>query len=392
MTRVAIIHDWLTGMRGGEKVLDAICELYPDAPIYTLVRVPSTVSPRIESHRIQTSIAQRLPRPGRLYRYYLPLYPAAVELFDLDAYDLVISSNHCAVKSVVPTGRAVHVCYCHSPMRYAWDQFPSYFGPQAVGRLASGALRRVMARLAAWDAATAGRVDRFLANSQYVAGRIRRYYNRGSIVVYPPVDTDYYNPGIDRRHPSPSSGPGFLVVSALVPYKRLDVAVEACRRAGVPLTIVGTGPERDRLERLAGPDTRFAGWLTDDDVRQLYRQATAVLLPGIEDFGMVPVEAQACGCPVVALDDGGARETVVDGETGFLVGEASAEAFADAIDRASRTSFEVDALRENALRFSRDRFLTAFQTAVDDAITPPGVSARRELPIRESGNVGDAAR
>jgi glycosyltransferase involved in cell wall biosynthesis len=374
-------------------VLDASCELYPDAPIYTLVRVPGTVSERIESRSIRTSAARFLPRPGRFYRYYLPLYPTAVELFDLDSYDLVISSNHCAVKSVVPTGRAVHVCYCHSPMRYAWDQFPAYFGPDAVGRTTSRVLRRVMAALAAWDSATATRADRFLANSQYVAGRIRRYYNRGSTVVYPPVDTTYYNPGADGQRPSPSSGPGFLVVSALVPYKRLDLAIEGCRRAGVPLTIVGTGPERERLQRAAGPDTRFLGWRTDDEIRQLYREATAVLLPGIEDFGMAPVEAQACGCPVVALDGGGARETVVDGETGFLVAEATPDAFADAIDRARRRSFPADVLRANALRFSRERFLTAFQAAVSDAVATASRDPRaRRLPQGHEPGVGEDAR
>ena len=210
--KVAIVHDWLTGMRGGEKVLEAICELYPDATLYTLVRVPGSVSARIERHRIKTSPVQWLPAAGRVYRNYLPLFPAAVELFDLDRYDLVISSSHCAAKSVVRNGRATHVCYCHSPMRYAWDQFPAYFGPEQVGPLRSRLLRPVMARLARWDAATAGRVDRFLANSQYVAGRIRRYYNRGSTVVYPPVDTAFYRASAGRREPDPR----FLVVSALV--------------------------------------------------------------------------------------------------------------------------------------------------------------------------------
>ncbi|MCA1558957.1 MAG: glycosyltransferase, partial [Acidobacteria bacterium] len=189
---VAILHDWLTGMRGGEKVLEAICELYPDATLHTLVRVPGTVSSAIESRRIRTSPVQALPASGRLYRHYLPLFPTVVELIDLDRYDLIISSSHCAVKSVVKPPCAVHVCYCHSPMRYAWDQFDAYFGPAQVGATVSRVLRPVMAWLARWDAATAGRVDRFLANSQYVAGRIRRYYNRGSTVVYPPVDTTFY--------------------------------------------------------------------------------------------------------------------------------------------------------------------------------------------------------
>ena len=360
--RVALVHDWLTGMRGGEKVLDAICELFPDAPLYTLVHVPGSVSARIESHRIVTSIAQRLPNPGRFYRHYLPLYPLAVRMLNLEGYDLVISSSHCAVKSVIAAPGAVHVCYCHSPMRYAWDQFDAYFGPQQVGGLASALLRPIMQRLARWDAATAGRVDSFLANSQYVAGRIGRYYNRGSTIVYPPVDTDFYTP--DRR----GSSPGFLIVSALVPYKRLEVALEACQRVGVPLKIVGTGPERARLEALAGPGVEFLGWRSNDEIRQLYREATATLLPGVEDFGIVPVEAQACACPVVALDAGGAKETVADRVTGVLVKEPSVEAFADGLSDALRASFDPQAIRANALRFSRQQFLATFETAVAEAV------------------------
>ncbi len=243
--KTAIVHDWLTGMRGGEKVLEAICELYPDATLYTLVRVKGSVSPAIEARRIVPSFAQVLPAVGRRYRSYLPFFPAAVECFDLDDYDLVISSSHCAVKSIISPG-AVHVCYCHSPMRYAWDQFDAYFGPRQVGRMTSRVLRPIMAGLARWDASTAGRVDRFVANSAYVAARIRRYYNRGSTVVYPPVDTTFYRPA-DQS----ATDPSVLLVSALVPYKRVDVAIEACRRIGVPLKIVGRGPEQPRLEQLA---------------------------------------------------------------------------------------------------------------------------------------------
>ncbi len=254
--RVALVHDWLTGMRGGEKVLDAICELFPEAPLFTLLHVKGSVSERIESRRITTSLAQRLPRAPRLYRHFLPLYPCLVEGFDLDGFDLVISSSHCAVKSVIAP-RAVHVCYCHSPMRYAWDQFAEYFGPQQVGAAASQALRPVMAALARWDAATATRPDRFLANSQYVAGRIGRYYNRRSAVVYPPVDTDYYRPSGDVP---PPAHPNFVVVSALVPYKRVDLAVGACRKAGVRLRVAGRGPELERLQRLGGDDVEFLGW------------------------------------------------------------------------------------------------------------------------------------
>ena len=363
--KVAIVHDWLTGMRGGEKVLEAICELYPEAPVYTLVQVPGSVSARIERHRIKRSLVQRLPRAGDLYRQYLPLFPTMVELFDLDRYDLVISSSHCAVKSVIPSGAATHVFYCHSPMRYAWDQFSSYFGPAQVGKLRSRMLRPVLARLARWDAATAGRVDRFLANSQYVAGRIRRYYNRRSTVVYPPVDTTFFRP---PAAPAPSPVPAYLIVSALVPYKRVDVAIEACRQLGARLRIVGRGPEEARLRLAADSNVEFMGWCSDEDIRDLYSQATAVLLPGTEDFGMVPVEAQACGTPVVAYGEGGACETVVHGETGVLVREDSAAAFADGLDRVRSTRFDRSVIRANAERFSRARFMSRFQAAVASAV------------------------
>jgi len=360
--RVALVHDWLTGMRGGEKVLEALCALYPDAPLYTLVHVRGSVSPLIESRRIVTSFVQALPGSGRLYRHYLPLFPAAVEWLNLEGFDLVISSSHCAVKSVLRPASAVHVCYCHSPMRYAWDQFDAYFGPRQVGAAASRVLRPIMAGLARWDAATADRVDQYVANSAYVADRIRRYYNRGSTVVYPPVDTTFYRPA-----PSRDTDPPFLIVSALVPYKRVDLAIEACQRIGARLDIVGRGPERSRLESLAGPSVRFLGWKADEEIRALYQQAAAVLLPGTEDFGMVPVEAQACGTPVVALGAGGARETVRHGVTGILAGESSVESFAAALDECRRTPFDRGAIRANAEQFSRERFLQAFPAVVERA-------------------------
>jgi glycosyltransferase involved in cell wall biosynthesis len=370
--KVAIVHDWLTGMRGGEKVLEAICELYPEATIYTLVHVKGSVSEQIEEHRIHCSPVQRLPRAGELYRQYLPLFPAVIETFDLDGYDLVISSSHCAAKSVIRSGSATHVCYCHSPMRYAWDQFDSYFGPAQVGQFTSRLLRPVLAHLARWDAATADRVDRFLANSQYVAGRIRRYYNRGSTVVHPPVDTTFYRPS--AAPPTQPFQPAFLIVSALVPYKRLDVAIAACRQLGTSLKIVGRGPEESRLRALSSGEVEFLGWRSNEEIRDLYREASAVLLPGTEDFGMAPVEAQACGTPVVALGQGGACETVQDGITGVLVGDDSVAAFADGLERVRSLKRDPDVFRAQAERFSRAHFMTSFQQAVAEAI------AEREVP------------
>jgi glycosyltransferase involved in cell wall biosynthesis len=363
-SKVAIVHDWLTGMRGGEKVLESICELYPGATIFTLVHQPGRVSPTIEAHPIRTSAAQWLPGAGRFYRHYLPLFPAIIEWLDLDSFDLVISSSHCAAKGVIAGDRAVHVCYCHSPMRYAWDQFGAYFGKEQVGRLGHAVLRPVMAGLARWDAATAGRVDAFVANSRYVAGRIRRYYNRRSTVVYPPVDTEFYRPADNPRPVEP----GILVVSALVPYKKVDVAIDACQRVRAPLTIVGEGPELGRLRRMAGSDVTFLGRRSDEEIRGLYQRASALLLPGIEDFGIVPVEAQACACPVVATGLGGATETIVDGETGLLVREPSAPAFAEALARLPALRFDPDRIRRQALRFSRDRFTRDFRAAVDEAV------------------------
>ena len=351
--RIAIIHDWLTGMRGGEKVLDAICERFPDAALFTLVHVRGSASPAIERMQPRTSFVQHLPFVKRLYRAYLPLFPAAVEQFDLDDFDFVLSVSHCAVKSVIRPAKATHLCYCLTPMRYAWDQFDAYFGPERVGALGSAVMRRAMAHMSKWDQDTAGRADRYVAISHYVAGRIRRYYNRDATVVYPPVDTDFFTPAT-----TPTDGDRYaLVVSALVPYKRIDIAIDAARLAGIPIKVVGDGPERARLERAAGPGAVFLGRRSDDDIRELYRHASVTLLPGEEDFGIVPVEAQACGTPVVALARGGATETVIDGTTGVLVDDLSASAFASGISRAVSASFDRVAICANAERFSRDRFI-----------------------------------
>jgi len=351
--KLALVHDWLTGMRGGEKALEVLCERYPDAELFTLVHVRGSVSPAIERLRPHTSFVQRLPLVKRLYRHYLPVFPTAIEQFSFDRFDLVVSLSHCCAKSIVHPGRVPHLCYCLTPMRYAWDQFDAYFGPERLGRIGSAAMRPVMARLARWDRDTAGRADRYVAISHYVAGRIRRYYNREATVVYPPVDTNFFHP--DAAPPERFA----LVVSALVPYKRVDVAIDACRVAGVPLKVAGGGPERDALERFAAASdaqVEFLGRVPDDEIRALYQRAAVTLLPGEEDFGIAPLEAQACGRPVVALGRGGARETVVHGETGLLVDTPGVEAFADAVARAIDTRFDTAAIRHHAERFSRERF------------------------------------
>jgi glycosyltransferase involved in cell wall biosynthesis len=365
--KIALIHDWLTGMRGGERALLAFCELFPDADLFTLVQVPGATDPIIERRRVRTSLIQKLPFAGGLYRHYLPLFPMAIEQFDLDRYDLVLSTSHCAAKSVVVPGRTRHLCYCLTPMRYAWDQFDAYFGPERMGRMGSAVMRPVMAAMARWDRATEGRVHRYLAISQYVARRIALYYNRRSTIVYPPVETTFYTPSPDAPPPT-----GFLVVSALVPYKRVDLAIAAARRASVPLTIVGDGPERARLEASAGSDVRFLGWCTNEEIRDLYRSTIAALLPGEEDFGIVPLEAQACGRPVIALRSGGALETVIDGETGLLV-EPGEEALADGMRQAAAATWDAERIRQHADRFSRDRFAAEVMHVIDETMAaPPG--------------------
>jgi glycosyltransferase involved in cell wall biosynthesis len=378
--KVALIHDWLTGMRGGERALLAFCELFPDADLYTLVQVPGATDPIIERRRVRTSLIQSLPFPGQLYRHYLPLFPMAIEQFDLDGYDLVLSTSHCVAKSVVVPGRTRHVCYCLTPMRYAWDQFDAYFGPGRVGPITTAVMRPIMAAMARWDRATEGRVHRYLAISQYVARRIALYYNRQSTIVFPPVDTTFYTPApsevegpVPSEREQPARVEGFLVVSALVPYKRVELAIDAARLAGVPLTIVGDGPERPRLEALADHHIMFLGWRTNEEIRTLYRSAIATILPGEEDFGIVPVESQACGRPVVALGRGGVLDTVIDGETGVLVQDDTAASLAEGLQRAAARSWDVRRIRQHAERFSRDRFSREIMTIVDDVMAaPPG--------------------
>jgi glycosyltransferase involved in cell wall biosynthesis len=356
--RVALVHDWLTGMRGGEKVLEILCQLYPHAELFTLVHKPNSVSAVIERHRPHTSIIQSLPNAHKFYRYYLPLFPFAIERFDLNGFDLILSTSHCVAKAVIKTGRTRHLCYCHSPMRYAWDQYDAYFGPERIGALQSQLLRPFFRTLARWDAKTSDRVDRFVANSQHVAARIRRYYNRQAQVIHPPVDVDFFcqDDTVPSKH--------FLVVSALVPYKRIDVAIQACQSIGAQLKIVGQGPELNRLRKMSGDTVEFLGNCSAEVLRQHYREASAVLLPGEEDFGIVPVEALACGRPVVALAKGGSLETIIDGVSGVLVHDTSISAFADGLLRVSGHSFDSNTIRSKALIFSTDRFIERIRKCV----------------------------
>lgn len=351
---VALVHDWLTGQRGGENVLLALARIFPRAPIHTLFHFPGAVDPELESRAISTTWVNRLPGLKRNYRYYLPLFPLAVEMLDLARYGLVVSSSHCVVKSVRKAPRAFHLCYCHTPMRYAWDQEEAYFGHQRGP--ARWLTRWLLAGLRRWDRATAHRVDFYLANSSFVAERIRRHYGRSSVVLAPPVATDFFTPA-----PGEFARTHLLVVAALSPYKRVDRAIEAAERLALPLVVVGEGPERARLQQLAGPGVRFAGRISREELRQLYRSAIALLQPGIEDFGIAAVEALACGTPVVALAAGGVLDIVEDGRQGVLVAGLEAGGFEAAIDRARKMEFNLPVLRGRAEAFSPDRFDQGFR-------------------------------
>ncbi len=348
-SKVALSHDWLNGMRGGEKCLEVFCELYPDSPIYTLLYEPEKVSETIKSHPVRASSLQRLPGFKKNYRNYLPLFPKAIQKMNTKGHELIISTSHCVAKGIRRDKKALHISYCFTPMRYAWGFFDDYFGGKNL--LARWAIKAWMKRLRKWDLESNAGVDYFIAISEHIRKRIQNCYKRDSAVIYPPVDTHFYTP--DYRVPREDF---YLVVSALVPYKKVDHAVKAAKKAGKKLIVIGEGPDRKRLEKMAAADTVFMGWQADAVLRDHYRRAKALLFPGEEDFGIVPVEAQACGLPVIAYGVGGATETVLSNETGVLYNEQKESALVGAIFAFEKLALDAEFIRKNAMRFSRDRF------------------------------------
>lgn len=348
--RIAIVHEWLTGMRGGEKCVEALCELFPGATLFTLVHVRGSVSPTIERMPIHTSFIQHLPLAARHYRHYLPLFPRAIERLNLREFDIVISSNHAVAKGVRTAAGTLHICYCHTPMRYIWNLYDEYFSKGSAGLLTRTAMRLFVKRLRAWDVRTAAHPHHYIANSRNVQRRIKEIYHREADVIYPPVDTSLFQL---------STAPGnyYLIVSALVPYKRIDLAIEAFNSTDEKLVIIGSGPEGTKLRALAGPNIEFLGWQPDDIVRKAYAECTALVFPGEEDFGIVPLEAMASGKPVVAFARGGALETVVQTaglQTGVLFQEQSPEHLLEALQRLRTTTFHPDLLRKHALQFDKE--------------------------------------
>lgn len=363
--RVALVHDWLVGQRGGENVLLEMARLFPEAPIFTLVHAPGSVHPEIERHTIHTSFIQKLPgAPGR-FRHYLPLFPAAVEAWEFDQFDLILSTSHCVAKGVRSERHQRHVAYIHTPMRYLWDQLPEYV-PNVPGRALLTPLARVVTTpLRRWDVRSAKRPDLLVANSAYVAARIARVWKRSARVLHPPVDVASFAaaPDVLRRR--------YLVVSALVPYKRVDVAVRAATEQRLALDVVGAGPELRRLQSLAGPSVRFVGPLSADRLVHAYAEARALFFCGVEDFGIVPVEAMAAGCPVIALRAGGALETVVengDRPTGLFFDRPDPASLLKAVARfeaiEAGKGFDRANLAHHAGRFGREQFVSGLEKIV----------------------------
>jgi glycosyltransferase involved in cell wall biosynthesis len=353
-SRVALIHHWLVAMRGGERVLEAIGELFPSADLFTLVCDKTKISTSLSERRIHSSLLQRFPNSTEWYRFYLPLFPMATERMDLSGYDLIISSDAATVKGVRSDSHARHICYCHTPMRYVWNGYETYH--RRAGFASRWALSAVRSTLCRWDYEAAQRVTQFVANSRNVQQRIRECYGRESVVIYPPVDTERFCIDSSGR----PAGEFFLVVSQLVPYKRIDIVVDAFNKCGRPLIVIGDGPERRRLESRAKHNIRFVGFQPQSLVLEAMQRCKAFVFAGEEDFGIVLAEAQACGKPVVAWGRGGALEIVEPGVSGVLFEEASAGSLVDGLDRLERTDFSPAVIRDSALRFGRNRFLCEF--------------------------------
>ena len=387
--RTAIIHYWLVSMRGGERVLEQLCALYPDADIYTHVVDEAALTDAMRRHRVKTSFIASLPFARRLYQAYLPLMPWALERLDLTGYDLVLSSESGPAKGVIPGVNARHVCYCHSPMRYVWDEHYRYAAE--AGRARGLGLSLTAHYLRAWDVASAMRVDKFVANSRFVAQRIRRYYGRPATVVHPPVDLGRFSPA-----PLATRDGFYLLAGALVGYKRADLAIDAVRGTGRRLLVAGEGPCLDRLRRGAPPEVRFLGRVTDEDLTRLYARCDALLFPGQEDFGIVPLEAMASGRPVIALGRGGVLDTVRDGVNGLLFDEPTPDALRAAMDRfeADREAFAPRRVAATVSRFSEARFRQDMRWAIEDEaeapLSPRPVAARGSLAARGTGPAAEA--
>lgn len=349
-----LAHDWLTGMRGGERCLELLCRGFQDAPIFTLKVDPDAVSEIIQNRPIFTSALQHLPFAAKRFRHLLPLFPELIEQMQTPEADLLISTSHCVAKGLRPQPGTKHLCYCFTPMRYGLF-YEDYFGRN---RIKKQLVQPLLERVQRWDRQASQRVDRFVAISDHVRNRILTLYHRDSDVVYPPVDLDNCRPGGTRQNDFD------IVVSALVPYKRVDLAVAAYTDLGFPLKVVGTGSEYKKLRRMAGPNIEFHGWQSDRQIVELYQTCRFLIFPGEEDFGIVPLEAQACGTPVIAYGRGGTLETLIPSETAIFFFDQTTNSLNSAIRQGEIRDWNQAWIRKNAERFSTQRFLDGLDESI----------------------------
>jgi glycosyltransferase involved in cell wall biosynthesis len=346
--KIAIVHDYLNQFGGAERVVSALHEIYPDAPIYTSIYDEKRMPANFRKMDIRTSFMQKLPFVFRFFKYYLLFYPLAFESFDLSEYDVILSSSSAFAKGVKKRKDQLHICYCHNPMRFVW-RYDDYVKRESIPAWLKSLLPLVLGPVKKWDLQTSEAVDFFIANSSVVAQRIARTYNRKSVIITPPVECAYFKP-------SSLSHDYFLVVSRLNTYKRIDVVVEAFNKLDLSLKIIGEGPDRRSLQRMAGPNIEFLGKVTDAELAKHLSECRALVFPGEEDFGIVPLEAMACGRPVIAYQAGGAEETVVDGETGIFFGEQTSASLMQGIKRFQFIIFDKSKIRQQAKKFDKEIF------------------------------------
>ncbi|MEN6520004.1 MAG: glycosyltransferase [Armatimonadota bacterium] len=358
--KLAIVHDYLNQMGGAEKVVEVFHDMFPSAPIFTSVYVPANVSDKFRNADIRTSFMQRIPFVKKFSRQYLAIYPYAFEVFDFSSYDVVLSSSSAFAKGIITGPDTCHICYCHTPMRFAW-QYHSYIERERLNRLVQSILPYVVHRVRRWDEITVNRVDHFVSNSHEVERRIRKYYRRNSTVICPPVETKKFRvTGQDEGY--------FVIISRLLPYKKIDIAIQAANMLKFPLKIIGVGRDEERLKGMAGPTVEFTGRLSDAEVVDCLQRSRALIFPGLEDFGIVPVEAMACGKPVIAYGRGGALDTVIDGVTGKFFRDQTPEALTDAISSFGAADYDPYTIRQHAETFDVSVFRRRMSAFIEEML------------------------
>ncbi len=372
MPKIAVVHDYFTQLGGAERVAEQLCAMLPEADIFSTVALPNMLPPGISAEKMRTSWMQSLPKIAKYHRLYFAIYPLGIRSLDLSSYDLVITSSSGYAKGVATRSDAIHICYCHTPMRWVW-RYADYAARENFGAGARAVLPVAMKALRAWDRNAARQPDQFVANSSQVARRIGSFYERHAVVIHPPID-------VNRFHISSRQEDYFLVLSRLVAYKRIDLAIAACNLLGRPLKIIGDGPDRKRLEGLAGPTVEFMGRLSDEETQRYVGQCQALIFPGEEDFGMVPLEVASAGRPTIAFRGGGATETILDGITGLFFDEASPLSLAAAIEEFQNRTWSPSLLRAHASQFNIQAFRDRFRQLLESlgVILEPGEFAARE--------------